>query len=341
MYEDENQWKWNKFVEIGSTMQNMRGVIRAERAQDALVLARVLRRTEFLVGSKERFETYETLLPKIASYLDGNTEVIQNAVEKYFLIRHCYARLDENLFQVSFSPKKSGIQSGFTCVVSNGSQKIRYFIKTHQHGPTEENPKSVQPPDSKELFIYKFLHNIGLGPEVHFIVPSHGSKMTIYIATKDCHLTLLSNLTGDTANTQALVQLDLISRILCLRDCTTNSSNCGQVDGKPMIVDFRIEKQSSGYIKSDILDKFYTGNGEFNYKGIMESAIAIPQEEKLSIIRESLQTWNLFFNIDKTVTEIDQLIRKLVSKIIVDDDLERYVLDVKENIKILSQVLNR
>jgi hypothetical protein len=31
--------------------------------------------------------------------------------------------------------------------------------------------KSTQPPDVKQIFIYKLLHSIGLGPEVHFIVP--------------------------------------------------------------------------------------------------------------------------------------------------------------------------
>ena len=88
-------------------------------------------------------------------------------------------------------------------------------------------------------------HRIGIGPQAHFIIPSHGTKKTIYIATKDCHLVLLSNLTKDTANNNALLQLDLISRILCLRDCATNSSNCGQVCETAMIVDFRIEKQTS------------------------------------------------------------------------------------------------
>jgi hypothetical protein len=190
--------------------------------------------------------------------------VIQDAVEKYFLIRYCKAGLDENRLQVFFSTKKSGIQTGFICDISDGSQTTRYFIKTHQFGPTEDNPKILKPPDTKELFIYQFLNHLGIGPDVHFIVPSHSSKMIIYVATKDCHITLLSQLTKDTMNTKALVQLDLISRILCLRDCATNSSTCGQVDGKPMIVDFRIEKQSGGYFKSDILNMFYQGNGEFN-----------------------------------------------------------------------------
>ena len=82
----------------------------------------------------------------------------------------------------------SGIQTGFICVVDNGTHSDRYFIKTHQHGPTNETLKSVKRPDTKELFVYKLLNLIGIGPEAHFIIPSHGSKMTIYIATKDCNL---------------------------------------------------------------------------------------------------------------------------------------------------------
>ena len=220
----------------------------------------------------------------------------------------------------------------------DGNQTTRYFIKTHQHGPTQDNPKSLKPPDSKEMLIYKFLQNIGIGPDVHFIVPSHGSKMTIYIATKDCHLALLSQLTKETANIKALVQLDLISRILCLRDCATNTSNCGQVGGKPMIVDFRIENQSGGYFKSDIVDRFYDGNGEFNYSGLMALAVGITQEEKACILRESLQAWNLLDSIDRTVLEMNQLIEKIAAKIKLDDDLQRYVQDVKATIGILSQV---
>ena len=143
MSDDENQWKWNKFVEIGNTIHKMRGQVRIAEAHRALTFAVQLSKNEFIpnLPIKDQ-QLYETLLPKIAFYLDGNIEVIQATVKEYFLIRHCKAGLDENLFQVSFSPKKSGIQSGFTCDISDGSQTTRYFIKTHQYGPTEDNPKS-------------------------------------------------------------------------------------------------------------------------------------------------------------------------------------------------------
>lgn len=241
----------------------MRGQVRVLEARRALIFAEQLIDNKYLTNLpiKDQ-ERYQILLPKKACYLDGNIEVIRDAVEKYFLIRHFKAGVDENLFQVSFSPKQSGIQTGFTCDISDGNQTTRYFVKTHQHGPNEDTPKSLHPPDIKELFIYQLLYNLGIGPEVHFIVPFRRSKTTIYIATKDCHLALLSELKKETANMKTMIQIDLICRILCLRDCSTNSHNYGQVNGEPMIVDFRIENHSDGYFKSDLFDKFYEEDGD-------------------------------------------------------------------------------
>ena len=215
-------------MEIGNAIHKMRGKVRILQAKNGLNLADQLLESKFIYFSKERYELYETLLPKIAEYLDRNAEVIQAAVKDHFLFQHGKAGLDDSLFDITFSPKKSGIQTGFICDVNNGTQTVRYYIKTHQYRPTEDNVKSIKPPDTKELFVYKLLHHIGIGPQAHFIIPSHGTKKTIYIATMDCHLVLLSNLTKDTANNNALLQLDLISRILCLRDCATNSSNCAK-----------------------------------------------------------------------------------------------------------------
>lgn len=337
MSEEENQWKWDKFVEIGNTIHKLRGQVRIDRAKDALGLADDLRESGYLRQTRKRYELYEILHSNIAEYLDGNVQVIQDAVKDYFLFQHGKAGLDESLFDITFSPRKSGVQSGFTCKVNNGTESICYYIKTHQYGPTQDNVKSIKPPDTKELFIYTLLNHIGIGPQPHFIIPSHGTKKTIYIATKDCHLVLLSNLTKDTANNNALLQLDLISRILCLRDCATNSSNCGQVGEKAMIVDFRIEKQSWGYYKADILDKFYEGNSEFHYIGLMEAAVKTPHAVKKGIMQESLQEWNLLENILRAELDIDELVKKCSDKMRFEDDLRQYVKDLKATVQVLMK----
>ncbi|KAI8891754.1 hypothetical protein BC833DRAFT_613364 [Globomyces pollinis-pini] len=332
MSDEENPWKWNEFVEIGNNIHNpqkMKGQVRILEAIRALEYAEQLLKNKFIpnLPIKDQ-QLYKNLLPKIAEYLD---------VREYFLIQHCKAGLDESLFDVSFSPKKSGIQTGFTCDVSNGTQSVRYYIKTHQYGPTEDNVKSIRPPDTKELFVYKLLHHIGIGPQAHFIIPSYGTKKTIYIATMDCHLVLLSNLTKDTADNNSLLQLDLISRILCLRDCATNSSNCGQVDGKAMIVDFRIEKQSLGYAKEDILDKFYEGNSEFHYTGLMEAAVKTANVVKKDIMKKSLQEWKLLESIERAKLEIDGLVKRCGGKLNFENDLQQYVQDLKKTVEVLMK----
>jgi hypothetical protein len=151
----------------------------------------------------------------------------------------------------------------------------------------------------------------------------------------DCHLVLLSNLTKETASNNALLQLNLISRILCRSDCATNSSNCGQVDGKAMIVDFRIEKQSLGYAKEDILDKFYEGNSEFDYTGLMNVVVTTPNDDKKVIMKKSLQEWKLLDSIERAELEIDGLVKRCGGKFNFENDLKQYVQDLKKTVEIL------
>ena len=337
MSDEENRWKWNEFVEIGNTIHKIVGKEYKPRlAKYALLLSDQLIDNHFIVNLPIKDQQlYENLLPKLVGYLDGNADVIQAAVREYFLFQHGKAGLEENHFKIKFSPKKSGIQTGFICDVKNGTQSVRYYIKTHQYGPTVDNVKSIKPPDTKELFVYKLLNHIGIGPQAHFIIPSHGTKQTIYIATEDCHLVLLSHLTKDTANNKALLQLDLISRILCLRDCTTNPSNCGQVGETAMIVDFRIEKQSLGYVKSDILDKFYEGNSEFNYTELMKVAVKTTKEVKMDIMKKSLQEWKLLESIEWAESEINGLVERCGGKMQFEDDLQKYVKDIKATVEVL------
>ncbi|KAK6094645.1 hypothetical protein MT418_004932 [Batrachochytrium dendrobatidis] len=301
----------------------MRRQVRILQAKYALGIANQLIDNGFIIDLPIKDQQlYETLLLKIAEYLDGNAEVIQTAVREYFLIQHGKAGLDEDLFDITFSPKRA---------------ESKLDSLTHQYGPTKDNIKSIKPPDTKELFVYKILHHIGIGPQVHFIIPSRGTKKTIYIATKDCHLVLLSNLIKNTANNNALLQLDLISRILCLRDCADNTSNCGQVGEKPMIVDFCIEKQSQDYAKLDILDKFYEGNSEFHYSGLMEIAIKTPKTVKMDIMNKSLQEWKLLENIERAESEINGLVKRYDGKMKFENDLQRYVQDLKTTVAVLMK----
>jgi hypothetical protein len=137
-------------------------------------------------------------------------------------------------------------------------------------------------------------------------------------------------------NIKALVQLDVISGILCLYDITTNSSNCGQVGDQPIIVDFEIETQAGGYVKLKILHGFYQGNGEYKYSGLMATAVGIPEQEKVDILKTSLLDWDLLDTFDKTLLDMTALVQNCGGTIKFTDDLERYTRDVKATVEILD-----
>jgi hypothetical protein len=58
MSEDENQWKWNEFVEIGNRIHKMRGHVRILEAKNALGFCNDLSESGFLRSSKDRYKLY-------------------------------------------------------------------------------------------------------------------------------------------------------------------------------------------------------------------------------------------------------------------------------------------
>eukprot|EP01041_Mallomonas_annulata_P011197 gene11197-23388_t len=230
----------------------------------------------------------------------------------------------------------AGDQIGCTCTcsVNENGTTTRYFIKSHQNGPTRPTSISIYPegstaaPDIKEPFVYKVLELIGVGPEVHFIVPTQDTKKTLYIATKYCDLVMLKDLTPETANTRALLQLDLLGRILVLKDCTTNWANCGQVDDRPMIVDFQvvpskwIRQRIFSFYKPDLLKEFLSGDIE--YPGQMKSA-----------------TWDLLTTVDKAFEEITEFVSTRGNGLhFIEEDLQFFVGEIKKTIRKLEQDVN-
>eukprot|EP00158_Paraphelidium_tribonemae_P001292 Partr_v1_DN24211_c1_g1_i1_m36608 putative NA len=333
MSEEENRLKWDLVVDVGQMIHKMRGEERIITAMLALDYAKLLIENRFVRGlSGKDQKLFRTYLANIAQYVDGNAEAIQTAARDFFYMQHCKAGLDTEHFKIEFLKKISGVQTGSICDVFNGTASTRYFLKTHQHCPTPENIKSLHPPDTKELFIYKLLEFIGIGPKVHFIIPVHGTKRTVYIATEDAGLILLSRLSTETANTAALLKIDLISRILCLDDCSTNTSNCGQVGDQPMIVDFRIESRQ-GYFKADILERIMGGNSEYNFLNLMRDAVESTNEVKLQFAKEALDEWDLPDRMNQAESKTAAFVQEFGSVMTFEGDLQQYVKDIMKTVE--------
>jgi len=264
------------------------------------------------------------LVDFVFGYLNDDLECIQSSVEKYFYSRQWMAGLDLNLSQVSWTHKTSETQNQMACRVASGDKVDCFYVKTYPCVP-----------DVRELFVYKLLEHIGIGPQVHYIFPALSSTRAFYVATRECPFSPLSTLTLESSSLRSLVQLDLIWRVLCLRDCTTNSSSCGLADGRPVIVDFRITTENEIYSEPDIVDSFFAGNGEYNYAGLMKAAMAIPNDQKKTIMHQSLHEWNLVANMDKTALELDEIHRKIDFNNGFHDDLDVYIGSLKRTIQTL------
>ena len=319
------------FLGMEEQTRRMAGRARSRNAQLALQISDEL--IEAGIGitlTNPELSQFLSSREYFACQLDGQREVIEHGCRAYFLNMHLNGGGSLENFTCIFSNKRSGDQSGVVALVGS----LKYYVKTHQHGPTLSNPRSVARPDVKEVFIYTLLELMGVGPRVHFILPIHGLEVTLYIATEETLFVHLNDLTENTASITGLLELDLIARILCLSDCTTNGSNCGQAAGNPVVVDFRIMERED-YGKSDIYNRFLRGNQEYNYTSLMLTAVSSSDAAKRSVAKGALQKWCLNSNITLAEKRSLDVMSSLHSNRS-EEDLTRYIRGLRKTLNHLT-----
>lgn len=120
----------------------------------------------------------------------------------------------------------------------------------------------------RELYMYLFLAQIGVGPEVHIIPNAHASILGVYIATLEVVNFVPSHKTK--LQLKSELMLDLIRRLFNVSDL--HGDNYGlDNNGLLSIVDFRIS------------DCSFNANV---WKNLSQ------QPKKLKIVREILKDWN-------------------------------------------------
>lgn len=236
---------------------------------------------------------YTGISKQISQYINKLTQPIEEAATRYF--NELFLQNGKTIKNITFHNKRAGVQIGITMHIDYsdalGEYRAIFHIKTHQYGSTTIR-SSIEPVDSKELYIYRVLEYTGNGPKAHFFLNplSHGG---FFIATQDLAFSKLSkrkqftsfdnvmenyNATPDSDDIQhekarlGLVRLDILSRILRINDTTMNPGNFGFVTidetrEKWKILDFRTpdKETSDTYNNPNIFDGFYKGNGVFNY----------------------------------------------------------------------------
>ena len=344
---------------------------------------------------QELFEIPQSL----SQYINAMTEPIQEAATQYFT--KLFRSMGRNISDITFTSKKSGVQLGTVMTImyveadaesrgggagSPQEHRITYYIKTHQHGSTSE-VSSVKPVDPKELFVYKVLEYIGYGPKVHFFfnplslggffiatqnlsftkIPAKEKKFILFEQRMKDYNETAKNPAHDEAR-RNLVCLDILSRILRLRDTTTNPGNFGIVTVEEMhnkwkFLDFRVLDDAELYLNPRIFEGFQEGNGIFNYSysTFLEDIFRTPEHEKRKIemgmeIVEELHTGKLSRNktkrkmplsvaMERAYEEICQYMTTYIEDLKIDlrgasADFRAYFEAVQKNFETLAQGIN-
>ncbi|KAI6229390.1 hypothetical protein M3Y95_00526100 [Aphelenchoides besseyi] len=228
-----------------------------ENVKFALELMTVLKKNNF-----SNTENY-------ASILDCDDDQLKNAAILYFL---CLFKDDPQKpsTQVVFSPKpNTGAQGGFVCSVKRSEEILgKYFLKTHSG--ISNLPSGNQPADLCELLIYKRMHLVRMGQEVHFLANAHTSCSGTYIATKEVPSFRPAATKKLVMPTSESYKLDMLRIIFYLRDLESNNNNYG-LDGndKLCIVDFHIGDYKKS-IKSSIVSYLRSNERVEVYETCME-----------------------------------------------------------------------
>ncbi|XP_065677511.1 uncharacterized protein LOC136092862 [Hydra vulgaris] len=258
-----------------------------------------------------------------------------------------------NIESISFSHKMRGVQSGELATVTfsnsnNVKSSTNFFIKTHQNGAVTAPSAASKPVDIKELFVYKALENLKIGPKVRFFFDDRDATKEFFISTQEAGSTILkpndvekpNNFPFKLANhykvsiaitddikkefdsyepnlfeslKRELTLVDMVSRIFNLGDCSINSSNFGFIeqenDLSACIFDFRTS--FNVYENNKIFKYFEHGNKQFCYtRNSLLWALIAAESRNEKIARAFLVFKRL--NTSTFYSTIDQSIQEIV-----------------------------
>ena len=245
-------------------------------------------------------------------YITSKAKIKSGVVWRDIVYQFYQKDNNDIFFSLNFKKKGDGAQAGgiLEYTKQNGENNRIFFVKTHQEGSvisrtsdffrSPQSSRGSGPVNLKEMFVYKLLENLEVGPETFFFI-NPISNNGLLIATKDVveskndhnikFVTAfsalgrrigspkiikedLSNLEKETIEKLKLefLKMDLLARVLNINDLNEGNygiivNNDDSIDVNKLsikIVDFRAPNiQLAGYdISKDIfIRNFSTANG--------------------------------------------------------------------------------
>ncbi|ULT97061.1 hypothetical protein L3Y34_005110 [Caenorhabditis briggsae] len=249
---------------------------------------------------------------KVASWTDEDINLIRDAAEQYFHRLHDLKRGNQEFdFICNFEDKDlelGGISNSTLAFVRiHGEDFVsKFYIKCHHFGP--KGTSSGQPPDINELYCYKLLELIAVGPTCHIVPPiiTTGTKTSVYIATKwDDNFKLMEHVIQENGLTADLaVQLVLLRVLLFIADL--HLQNCGVWKGTNniAIVDFAPENEITVHddIKAQLFTTFPHSRWKEEFKAVKNK---LDDNSWLKIAKQNLDKWDLSRKIELAQEQLD------------------------------------
>lgn len=315
MVKEEDKENLNKWLVVKDKIKALESEVnhreKAKKARE--IAAEMIANLTFIFKLFRDYPTIEkeyaenqALLTRLSSIMNASAEALKSSAIEYF--KRLYPMSDPNK-DFAFSNKKSGDQVGQTLRISyhdedKKQREVFYYIKTHQNGSSSRDGSSAGDVDLKELFVYKMLEKMGIGPKAHFFSTPFSTQNGFYIATrgfpfsksmekqKDKFFYIysqfehknkldevkdLTTIPVDGAIIHELTKIDIVSRVFKLIDVATNAGNfgfaCRGDKMKCKIIDFRVGIYHVYGYEEGLLSGFIAGNGTYNYLGFVGMAL--------------------------------------------------------------------
>ncbi|PIC20115.1 hypothetical protein B9Z55_025418 [Caenorhabditis nigoni] len=261
----------------------------------------------------------------ISKYLDKHARWIEDAVKNFFALSMFNRQNPEIEFEETISEKLPAV----ICKITVNSITHKYKI-TALNNAGKISQASRWDDDLIELYCYKLLESIGVGPRIVIIPHCVASELILYIGSEwlsDFQSFNSTEQATTTEITHAVVQMHLLAVILSL--CDIHEENSGlNANSDPIILDFIM----SNY--RDPKNRFLYDNNIICSIRARDVLLNCDSTTRLQIAKDAIRKWNLMDKLGKVLELMDKedFCRKMSDFDKKKQDLDQFVENVRSNI---------